>query len=674
MPRISLFLFFSLILSWTGLHAYLDPNLESILERSSPDTVLSVIIVLKDRVDLGRMKNSFDLTNTRFSDRHRQAMSVLREKAAVTQAGLLGVLEETRKKGDVRDFRSFWIANAVRARAKPGVVARIGARSDVERVVLDEKLLLPKPVSSSPSPPVSSGFEPNLAVIGADSLWRLGYSGRGILVCTLDSGADANHPSLAAKWRGARGFAYSECWFDPYGHSNTPVDDDNANSHGTGVMSIILGSSGSDTVGVAPGAMWIAANAFEQDNRGVQSTTNGVLLECFEWVADPDGDPSTVDDVPRVVNNSWGTNLSNGGGVCDDLLYDAIDAIEVMGSAVLFSAGNTGSYGSYSIAAPASRIASPVNAFAVGSVNNQLELSSFSSRGPSTCDSATVKPEVVAPGFGIRMARRGEGYQSQSGTSFSTPHVTGAAALLLEVNPLMTGDEVKYALLNSARDLGTAGDDNSFGRGVVDLPAALTRVGIPSLPSVSIVAIDYREPVDGAPDPGESVDIVLTLRNGGSPVDDLQATLACDQSLVSILQPNASFGSLGRGEESDNSGEPFAVEFDPEIPDGQSVLFTLFLTGSVGGSDTLQFSTVVGTIPGGDRASTISATLPSPSRISGSMVTITACGSWGRDSVIPGEGRTGSSRVQCWRRPVPRRSPMARMAGRATGGFSTEEI
>jgi hypothetical protein len=284
------------------------------------------------------------------------------------------------------------------------------------------------------------------------------------------------------------------------------------------------------------------------------------------------------------------------------LLYNAIDAIEVMGAAVLFSAGNTGSYGSYSIAAPASRIASPVNAFAVGSVNNQLELSSFSSRGPSTCDSATVKPEVVAPGLGIRMARRtssGGGYHSQDGTSFSTPHASGAAALLLEVNPLLTGEEVKYALLNSARDLGPAGDDNSFGMGVIDLPAAFAQVGAPSSPSISIVDIDYREPIDGAPDPGENVGIVLTIRNGGSPVGDLQATLATDQPLVSIVQPSASFGSLARGGESNNDGDPFTAEFDAEIPDGESVPFTLSLSWSGGGSDTLRFSTVVGTIPGG---------------------------------------------------------------------------
>ena len=603
MAKYFLFSLAPLLLSWTTLHSSLDPPLEALLDGSSPDTTMSVIIVMKERTDLDGMKRSFESSKADFRARHLQTIMALKEKATTSQRGLIAFLNGSVKEKRVRDYRSFWIVNAVLVTATPSAISDCSKRGDVDKIFLDDMITLPPPVAQSSSPPLSEGFEPNIGIIGADSLWHMGYTGSGVLVCTLDSGVDADHPALSSKWRGSKGFPSSECWFDPYNHSNTPVDDNVAGSttHGTGVMSIVLGSDEADTVGVAPGAMWIAANAFEADNAGAQVTTTGVLLECFEWAADPDGDPSTVEDVPRVINNSWGTNLTNGGGICENSLYDAIDAVETMGAAVFFSVGNTGPF-AYTTASPASRVASPVNAFAVGAVTNSLEIASFSSRGPSTCDSSTVKPEVVAPGNDIRMARGtnvGGGYHSMSGTSFSTPHASGAAALLLGINPSLTGDDVKYALLNSARDLGEPGDDNSFGTGVIDLPAALDLIGSPSGPSISIVDIDYRDNADNAPDPGETVNLVLTLRNAGTSVSGLQAFLETGHSYVSIDQATASYGDLAEGGEARNEGTPFVVEFGEEMPDGESVSFSLVLSWSGAGTDTLRFSSVVGTVPGG---------------------------------------------------------------------------
>jgi hypothetical protein len=198
----------------------------------------------------------------------------------------------------------------------------------------------------------------------------------------------------------------------------------------------------------------------------------------------------------------------------------------------------------------------------------------------------SVKPEVVAPGSFIRVARgtnAGGGFHSLSGTSFATPHVSGAAALLYEANPLLTGDEIKFALLNSALDLGMGGEDNTYGMGVIDLPAALGRIGVPTRPAISIVGVEYDGP-DRNPDPGETVEIVLTLRNGGTSVSSLEAVLTTGHPRVTIGQPNASFGTLASGTEENNFLDPFRVDFDAS------------------GSDTLQFSSVVGTVPGGDSA------------------------------------------------------------------------
>ena len=116
-------------------------------------------------------------------------------------------------------------------------------------------------------------------------------------------------------------------------------------AHGTHVMGTMCGTgSGTsqfDTVGVAPGAQWIATNPI---NQGVGDVFDNDVIDGYEWFADPDNDPNTVDDVPDVVQNSWGINGGFGGNYqdCYNLWNTAILALEAAGTVVTFSAGNEG--------------------------------------------------------------------------------------------------------------------------------------------------------------------------------------------------------------------------------------------------------------------------------------------------------------------------------------------
>ena len=75
----------------------------------------------------------------------------------------------------------------------------------------------------------SNPTEPNIASVNAPAMWALGYTGQGVVVANLDSGVDVNHPDLAGRWRGG-----ANSWFDPYGqHPSTPVD---LTGHGTATM------------------------------------------------------------------------------------------------------------------------------------------------------------------------------------------------------------------------------------------------------------------------------------------------------------------------------------------------------------------------------------------------------------------------------------------------------
>lgn len=132
------------------------------------------------------------------------------------------------------------------------------------------------------------------------------------------------------------------------------------------------------------------------------------------------------------------------------------------------------------------------------------QLAYFSSRGPSTGDSL-IKPDVLAPGEGIYMAVQnldtyGEMFSSSrylaaDGTSFSTPIVAGAAALVKQAHPNYTSQQVKSVLMNTAKqdvttdDQGDSVDILSFGAGKVDTSAAIQAGATFNPPSASFGAL-----------------------------------------------------------------------------------------------------------------------------------------------------------------------------------------
>jgi len=154
--------------------------------------------------------------------------------------------------------------------------------------------------------------------------------------------------------------------------------------------------------------------------------------------------------------------------------WAAVDGFEALGGAVVWAAGNEGP-GAMTINRPKNRISTPVNMFTVGNISPHVPtfpIHTTSSRGPSNCDGATPKPEVVAPGTTIRVATPGGSYGTFSGTSLAAPHAAGVIALLMQAFPGVTGTEIKLALLATARDLGVPGDDNTYGMGLIDAARA----------------------------------------------------------------------------------------------------------------------------------------------------------------------------------------------------------
>lgn len=386
------------------------------------------------------------------------------------------------------EFRQYYLVNAIKVNGDLALARALARRPDVERIVGNPQIRVHDPVgpgvTSAPSP---DGVEWGVEMVRAPDVWNgHGTTGEGIVVASMDTGVEWDHPALRDAYRGwdsdagSADHAYS--WHDAVADVAQPLDD---NGHGTHTTGTMVGDDGEgNQVGVAPGARWIACRNMDS---GVG--TPALYLDCMEWTFapyPPGGDPFTdgrPELAPHVVNNSWGCPPSEG---CDPgTLREAFARMRQAGIWQVAAAGNSGPTCGSVQDPPAIYEES----FGVGAVSASRTLAFFSSRGPVRIDgSDRLKPNVSAPGEGVRSATRGGGYGSASGTSMAAPHVAGVSALLWSAKPELEGlvDLSRCLLERSASTpvnnffdqtcAGIPGDqypNGLAGWGIVDAAAAL---------------------------------------------------------------------------------------------------------------------------------------------------------------------------------------------------------
>ncbi|KPJ52832.1 hypothetical protein AMJ39_06800 [candidate division TA06 bacterium DG_24] len=462
----------------------IEPELGHIMAVGGPSEMVPIIVHLVDQTDLSQVITGLDAGPR--SERLMRVIEALQETADRTQRGTLKELERERDAGRVRDVRPFWVFNGMALSAVPPVISRLAERPEVAAIYLDRPMPGPEHEQGEGVPRDESS-EWNIAKVNAPEVWAMGYDGSGFVVGSFDTGVDVTHPDLESRYRGG-----SNSWFDPYGQHSTPVDLAGPwtghGTHTTGTM--VGGDAGGTDIGVAPGAKWIAAKAWDDNGSG----TTSAFLEIFEWMMDPDGDPAT-DDAPIAVNNSWG--FSSYG--CETTYLASVQAWVAAGIFPSFATHNYGP-GYASARSPGNYLES----VGVGNTDSDDVICNSSGRGPSACDPSVVKPDVTAPGVDVWSSVPG-GYGFKSGTSMSTPHVTGGVALLIDANPTLSLDQLETVLKQGAVDLGTPGPDWDYGWGRIDLEVSAEL----AFPDVSL----FLEPDSQTVQPGGTLGVTVAVIN-----------------------------------------------------------------------------------------------------------------------------------------------------------------
>jgi subtilisin family serine protease len=342
---------------------------------------------------------------------------------------------------------------------------------------LAELAALPGVVRVYPTVRYHAALDDTPAVIGAPAVWgpQLDTAGRGIKIGVIDDGIDQAHRFFAPGGyeypagfpKGNRKFTTAKVVvaraFPPPGatwrYAGRPFDPQ-LSFHGMHVAGIAAGNADTSVRGTAVSG--VAPHAYLGNYKVLTTPTDGgfgLNGNSPEIVAAIE---AAVADGMDVINLSLGEPEVDPGR---DAVARALDNAAAAGVVPVVAAGNeflelgNGSVGSPGTSERAITVAA----------SDGGDIAPFSAAGP-TPQGLAMKPDVAAPGVDVLSASPEGGFDLLSGTSMATPHVAGAAALLLELHPAWTPEQVKSALVLSGSDLGAQSTRQGGGR--VFLPAA----------------------------------------------------------------------------------------------------------------------------------------------------------------------------------------------------------
>lgn len=263
--------------------------------------------------------------------------------------------------------------------------------------------------------------------IDAERCW-VNTTGDPIKVAVIDTGIDTAHPDLKINIKGGVTFVKN---------TRNYTDDNGHGTHVAGIIGALNNTIG--VVGVGPNIDLYAVKVLNRSGSGYVSD----IIKGLEWC---------ISNNIQVINMSLGTTAYSG------TLEAAVQKVYAAGIVQVAAAGNDGGAVNYPAALD--------HVIAVGATDSSDQITSWSSRGPQV--------DLVAPGLGIYSTYKGSTYATLSGTSMATPHVTGAAALVIQVKGYYNKpNEVERQLEYNATDLGDSSFDSLYGNGLVNVYKAI---------------------------------------------------------------------------------------------------------------------------------------------------------------------------------------------------------
>ncbi len=327
---------------------------------------------------------------------------------------------------------------------------------------------------NDPLLPLQWGFENSSDTdLDMNGAWAVTRGSPDVVVAVVDSGVQLDHEDLAGNlWSNPGEIAANGIDDDDNGYvddvhgwdfvagDNVPDDEDGHGTHVSGTIAAV-GDNGVGVTGVAYGSRIMPLRVLGA--AGVGYVSDAIRAIDYAWR-----------NGARISNHSWGWS-----GGASQPLRDAIEAAGRHEHLVVAAAGNADRNVDELAFYPAAYDLPNVISVAASTVGD--ERAAFSDFGPLGVD-------VAAPGEDITSTFTGSGYESMSGTSMATPHVTGVAALVLSIHPGWTASEVRARILGTARPV-TAFEAIIASGGVVNAAAAVAAVA-DRAPVVTITAPD----------------------------------------------------------------------------------------------------------------------------------------------------------------------------------------
>lgn len=310
---------------------------------------------------------------------------------------------------------------------------------------------------------MTASLDVSAQAMGANTWWNNDLNGSETDVAIIDTGINGSHPNLSVDY--SRVFHATAITDSNY--SDDPESTDDFRGHGTHIAGIIA-STYPIYGGIAPGIdKLINAKAGWKNINGSGSMYFSDAMEAINWSIFGNEDDADV------------ISYSFGGPPREHSAFEHfMDAISYsLDIPIVVAAGNNGS-DPHTVGEPARAF----NILAVGNIddNNTIDrtddfINSSSSRGPTLY--GRIKPDISAPGTNITSTNNKweteDDFISMSGTSMAAPHVAGAVLLIMDhMNTRGKPESIKALLMNTAEDKGSAGPDNSYGYGYVDLSNA----------------------------------------------------------------------------------------------------------------------------------------------------------------------------------------------------------